>query len=394
MRILLVESDPALGTFLRKSFESEHYTIDLALDCEAAGWLSRDLPYDAAILDLNLSQPDATNLLRQLRMAHPEFPLLVLTTPAPAESRVQVLDAGADDILLKPFSFSELSARVRALLRRGVRAADAVLRVEDLELSRVEHTVKRSGRKIDLTPKEFALLEFLLRNAGQRVTRAQIIEHVWNLSCDTLTNVVDVYINYSSSQVDRRKVGQLALAIQVAFEKMGIFDAANSRPELVTTEPMPFSKVQILENVPREESLDQVASSPRKDLTTAQTRVRMDKIQNQLNAALSAEIKKHFVSITTTKEGIVVSLRELGFFASGSTVFQPDAAGTLASFIKVVGRYPVRIRIEGHTDNIPISQRAFRLELGTLDSARHGDHQALHQSVCHRARQAICVWLR
>ena len=112
MRILLVESDPALGTFLQKSFESEHYTVDLALDCEAAGRLSQDLPYDAAILDLNLSQPDATNLLRQLRMAHPELPLLVLTTPARAESRVQVLDAGADDILLKPFSFSELSARV------------------------------------------------------------------------------------------------------------------------------------------------------------------------------------------------------------------------------------------------------------------------------------------
>ena len=120
----------------------------------------------------------------------------------PPEERVQVLDLGADDLVFKPFSFSELSARVRALLRRGNRTPEAVLRIEDLELSRVERTVKRGGRTIELTPKEFALLEYLMRNAGQRVTRAQIIEHVWNLSFDTMTNVVDVYINYLRKKVD------------------------------------------------------------------------------------------------------------------------------------------------------------------------------------------------
>ena len=118
------------------------------------------------------------------------------------EDRVSMLDSGADDLVLKPFAFSELSARVRALLRRGSRPGTRVLRIEDLELSRVEHIVKRGGRRIDLTPKEFALLEYLMRNAGKHVTRAQIIEHVWNLSFDTMTNVVDVYINYLRKKVD------------------------------------------------------------------------------------------------------------------------------------------------------------------------------------------------
>jgi two-component system copper resistance phosphate regulon response regulator CusR len=126
----------------------------------------------------------------------------VLSSRGRSEDRVQVLDAGADDIVLKPFAFSELSARVRALLRRGGRSPETVLHVEDLELNRVEHKVKRAGRTIDLTPKEFSLLEYLMRNAGKPVTRAQIVEHVWNLSFDTMTNVVDVYINYLRKKVD------------------------------------------------------------------------------------------------------------------------------------------------------------------------------------------------
>lgn len=132
---------------------------------------------------------------------------------------------------MKPFAFSELSARVRALLKRGARSPESMLRVEDLELNRVEHSVRRGSRSIESTPKEYSLLEFLMRNPGQRVTRSQIIEHVWNLSHDTMTNVVDVYTNYSSAQVDKRKVGQLAIAIQVAFQKMGIFDVRTRDPK-------------------------------------------------------------------------------------------------------------------------------------------------------------------
>lgn len=150
---------------------------------------------------------------------------------------------GADDLVVKPFAFSELSARVRALLRRGIRGEEAVLRSGDLELNRVERKVHRGGICVELTPKEFCLLEYLMLHEGQKVARTEIIQHVWNLSYDTMTNVVDVYIDYPSSQVDKRGVGQLALAIQVGFQRMGIFDASNSHPAVSNTEPTPFSNV-------------------------------------------------------------------------------------------------------------------------------------------------------
>ena len=128
--------------------------------------------------------------------------MLVLTARNKVEDRVLSLDTGADDCLIKPFSFTELSARVRALLRRGPRTIETRLRVADLELDRVERKVQRAGKNIDLTSKEFALLEYLMRNAGRRITRAMIVEHVWNLSFDTTTNIVDVYINYLRKKVD------------------------------------------------------------------------------------------------------------------------------------------------------------------------------------------------
>jgi DNA-binding response OmpR family regulator len=134
--------------------------------------------YHLAILDLNLARDEGSQALQQVRAKRRQLPILVLSGRNRAEERVQILDMGADDLVLKSFAFSELSARVRALLRRGGRAADAVLCIEDLELNRVEHSVKRAGRKIELTPKEFGRLEYPMRNAGQHVTRAQIIEHV------------------------------------------------------------------------------------------------------------------------------------------------------------------------------------------------------------------------
>jgi DNA-binding response OmpR family regulator len=141
-------------------------------------------------------------ILRYLRTRKPTMPLLVLTGRSRVEDRVQCLDLGADDYLIKPFSFSELSARIRALLRRSHLPAESVLAVDDLKLDRVERRVERAGRRIELTSKEFSLLEYLMRNAGRRVTRAMIIEHVWNLSFDTCTNVVDVYINYLRRKID------------------------------------------------------------------------------------------------------------------------------------------------------------------------------------------------
>lgn len=202
MLILIAESDAALATFLERGFNTDHYTVDVAENGEQAAKMALAHRYDAAILDLNFAQPDGFDVLRQIRASSADLPILILANQARPEERAQVLDAGADDVVLKPFAFSELSARVRALLRRGGRTVETVLRVDDLELNRVEHCVKRAQRKIELTPKEFALLEYLMRNSGRRVTRAEIIEHVWNLNFDTMTNVVDVYINYVRKKVD------------------------------------------------------------------------------------------------------------------------------------------------------------------------------------------------
>lgn len=148
------------------------------------------------VLDLNLPRLDGVSILKEVRIKKPTLPILILTARGKIDDRVQCLDSGADDYLVKPFSFSELSARIRALLRRSRLPSLSVLTVDDLELDRVERRVTRGNRTIELTTKEFALLEYLMRNSGRRVTRTMIIEHVWNLSFDSSTNLVDVYINY------------------------------------------------------------------------------------------------------------------------------------------------------------------------------------------------------
>jgi two-component system copper resistance phosphate regulon response regulator CusR len=195
MRILVVEDDAPLASFVKKGLEAEHYAVDVAPDGAEAQLRAIESDYDLLILDLNLPKVDGLDVLSALRPKKPSLPVLVLTARNRVEDRVQSLDTGADDCLIKPFSFTELSARVRALLRRGPRTIETKLRVGDLELDRMERRVERAGKNIDLTSKEFALLEYLMRNAGRRVTRAMIVEHVWNLSFDTTTNIVDVYIN-------------------------------------------------------------------------------------------------------------------------------------------------------------------------------------------------------
>jgi DNA-binding response OmpR family regulator len=196
MRILIAEDDEALARFVHQGLEGEHYTVDVFADGEQARTAAAENDYDVVILDLNLPRLDGVSVLRHLRLKKPSLPVLVLTQRTRVEDRVQCLDLGADDYLGKPFSFSELSARIRALVRRSHLPSESVLTVADLKLDRVEHRVERAGRRIELTTKEFALLEYLMRNAGRKVTRSMIIEHVWNLTFDTTTNVVDVYINY------------------------------------------------------------------------------------------------------------------------------------------------------------------------------------------------------
>ena len=202
MRVLIAEDDEALAKFVRQGLEAEHYSVDVVPDGEQARRAATESEYDLVVLDLNLPMLDGVSVLRQLRLRKPTLPVLVLTQRTRVEDRVQCLDTGADDYLAKPFSFSELSARLRALVRRSHLPSESVLTLADLKLDRVEHRVERAGRRIDLTTKEFLLLEYLMRNAGRRVTRSMIIEHVWNLAFDTTTNVVDVYINYLRRKID------------------------------------------------------------------------------------------------------------------------------------------------------------------------------------------------
>jgi two-component system, OmpR family, copper resistance phosphate regulon response regulator CusR len=174
--------------------ESEHYAVDVSTDGEQARAMAGELDFDLVVLDLNLPRLDGVAILRFLRFLRtrkPGMPILVLTARTRVEDRVLCLDLGADDYLGKPFSFTELSARIRALMRRSHLPVESVLAVDDLKLDRVERRVERAGRRIELTSKEFCLLEYLMRNAGRRITRAMIIEHVWNLSFDTCTNVVE-----------------------------------------------------------------------------------------------------------------------------------------------------------------------------------------------------------
>jgi two-component system, OmpR family, copper resistance phosphate regulon response regulator CusR len=202
MRVLIAEDDLSLASYIRKGLAAEHYAADTSADGEQARALASECDYDLMILDLNLPRLDGVSVLRFLRTRKPSMPILVLSGRNRVEDRVQCLDLGADDYMSKPFSFTELSARIRALLRRSHLPVESVLTVNDLKLDRVERKVERAGQRIDLTSKEFALLEYLMRNAGRRVTRAMIIEHVWNLSFDTSTNVVDVYVNYLRRKVD------------------------------------------------------------------------------------------------------------------------------------------------------------------------------------------------
>src|SRR5579864_8463579 len=214
MRILVAEDDTALAKFVSQGLEAEHYTVDVFPDGEQARVAANDLNYDMVILDLNLPTLDGVSVLRQLRLKKPTLPVLVLTQRTRVEDRVQALDTGADDYLGKPFSFTELSARIRALLRRSHLPSESVLVVDDLKLDRVEHRVERAGRRIELTAKEFALLEYLMRNTGRRVTRAMIIEHVWNLTFDTTTNVVDVYIYGRWQKIESLRGAVIGLGFQ------------------------------------------------------------------------------------------------------------------------------------------------------------------------------------
>ncbi|HTY83914.1 MAG TPA: response regulator transcription factor [Silvibacterium sp.] len=201
MRFLVADDDPALGMFLARGLETEGHTVRLASDGQDAFETFLNEMPDLTILDLNLPQKDGTEVLRMVRSVTEDLPVLILTARNDVETRVKCLDLGADDCMLKPFSLAELRARCRALLRRR-RDANLVIRQGDLAMNRIERTVVRDGSAIALTNKEFGLLEYLLLNRGRIISRAVLLEKVWNMPANSSTNVVDVYVNYL-----RRKLG-------------------------------------------------------------------------------------------------------------------------------------------------------------------------------------------
>jgi DNA-binding response OmpR family regulator len=202
MRILVLEDDHKVATFIQRGLEEEGYAVDVLHDGLQAGVQTQSIDYDAAVLDLMPPAPSGLQVLRDIRAKKRELPVVVLSARDSLEDRVAGLDAGADDYMAKPFALAELSARLRALLRRG-RPHENVLRVADLELDIVRRIVRRGGRRIDLRAKEYALLEFLMRHSGRPVARSQIIEHVWNIHFNSSSNVVEVHINGLRKKVDR-----------------------------------------------------------------------------------------------------------------------------------------------------------------------------------------------
>jgi two-component system, OmpR family, copper resistance phosphate regulon response regulator CusR len=202
MRILIAEDDAALAEFLSQRLQQEQFAVRVVGDATEAQRLATEQAYDLLIFRLNLSGSAGLDVLRYIRSKKPELPVLIVAGPSPLDDRVRSLDAGADDFVAEPFAFAELVARIRALLRRGARASRAVLSVDDLELDRISHSVQRNGDAVALSPKEFALLECLMRHAGQPVSRTEIVREVWKLNFETATNVVDVYINYLRRKLD------------------------------------------------------------------------------------------------------------------------------------------------------------------------------------------------
>ena len=202
MRILVVEDDRKVANFIQSGLSEEGYAVDVLYEGSHAGEQAHAFDYDAVILDLMLPGRSGFQVLRDIRARKRELPILILTAKDTVDERVAGLDSGADDYMVKPFALAELSARLRAVLRRGA-ARETTLRVADLEIDTIKRLVRRGGRRIDLKPKEYALLEFLVRNSDRPVTKSLIIEHVWNIHFDSVSNVVEVHINALRNKIDK-----------------------------------------------------------------------------------------------------------------------------------------------------------------------------------------------
>ena len=202
MRILVIEDEEKVSRFVVRGLSAERFAVDMARDGKSGWELAQTYQYDLIILDLMLPQLSGGEVLRKVRRANSQVPVLVLTARDSLGDKVEHFEAGADDYLTNPFAFAELLVRVKALLRRGPVVRTSVLRVADLELDRLAQQVKRAGKRIELTSKEYGVLEYLMANAGRVLSRTMILEHVWDQSFDGATNIVDVYVRHLRSKVD------------------------------------------------------------------------------------------------------------------------------------------------------------------------------------------------
>jgi heavy metal response regulator len=202
MRILVIEDEKRVASFIAKGFQEEGQAVDMVHDGESGLFQAINFDYDVVVLDVMLPKLSGFDVIRGVRAKKPRLPVIMLTAKDDVSDRITGLDNGADDYMVKPFAFAELSARVRALLRRGVQE-NTTLTVADLEMDTATRLVKRANRRIDLKLKEYALLEFLMRHSGRPVTRTMITEHVWDIHHDSMSNVVDVHINSLRNKIDK-----------------------------------------------------------------------------------------------------------------------------------------------------------------------------------------------
>ncbi len=203
MRILVVEDEKKVASFIKRGLEEESFTVDVAYDGEEGRYMAETNQYDLILMDVMLPKKDGLTVVRELREKGIAVPVLCLTAKDTVDDIVSGLDSGSDDYLTKPFAFAELLARVRALLRRGTQDRGAEINFADLRLDPVAHKVWRGNKEIDLTAKEYSLLEYFMRNANQTLTRTMIAEHVWDYTFDSFTNIIDVYVNYLRKKIDK-----------------------------------------------------------------------------------------------------------------------------------------------------------------------------------------------
>ena len=233
MRILVVEDEKRIADFLSRGLESAGYAIDVAHDGSRAIELVHAAEYDLVILDLGLPDMDGLSVLQKVRNRKVSPPVLILSARGAVDERVRGLEGGADDYLVKPFAFVELLARVRVLLRRGQPTPER-LQVGDLTLDCIRRKVTRAGENIELAPKEFSILEYLMRNRGRPLSRTMIVEHVWDMDYDGLTNIVDVYIRHLRSKIDDRFPAKMIQTVRGIGYMLDLPDPANHKFETVS----------------------------------------------------------------------------------------------------------------------------------------------------------------